>query len=46
MTHNAVKGDEDAPKESPVLRTALMWLIIAAVIISIGNFIIFRVIKL
>ncbi len=31
MTHNAVKGDEDSPKASPLFKTILLCLAVAAV---------------
>lgn len=45
MTHNAVKGDEESPKASPLLKTILICLAVAAVIITIGSIIILSVVK-
>ena len=46
MTHNAVKGDEETPKASPLLKIILICLAVAAVIITIGSIIVILVVKL
>ena len=46
MTHNAVKGDEETPKASPLLKTILICLAIGAVIITIGSIAVLSVVKL
>jgi len=45
MTHNAVKGDEETPKTSPVLKTVLIVFVVAAIIITIGSIIVLTVVK-
>lgn len=45
MTHNAVKDDEETPKTSPILKTVLICLAVAAIIVTIGSIIVLSVVK-
>ena len=45
MTHNAVKGDEEAPKASPLLKAILICSAVVAVIITIGSIIVLSVVR-
>ncbi len=40
MTHNAVKGDEDSPKVSPLFKTILLCIIVATITLIISNIIV------
>lgn len=44
MTHNAVKGDEESPKASPLIRTFLLCLAVAAVTVAVMSIIVHSVI--
>ncbi len=45
ITHNAVKGDDETPNASPLFKTILLIIVFAVVIIAVGNFVIFWVMK-
>ncbi|MBR4051423.1 MAG: hypothetical protein IKK09_13100 [Clostridia bacterium] len=40
MTHNAVKGDEESPNASPLFKTVLLCIVVAAITLIILNIII------
>ncbi len=40
MTHNAVKGDEESPKASPLFKTVLLCIVVAIITLIISNMVV------
>ena len=45
MTHNAVKGDEESPKASPLFKTLFIGIVVAIITLIISNIVIFWMMK-
>ncbi|MBQ4572166.1 MAG: hypothetical protein IJA80_02680 [Clostridia bacterium] len=45
MTHNAVKGDEESPKASPLFKTLFISIFVAVITLIISNIVIFWMMK-